>query len=41
MNVDDLAAIDVHTHAEVSTSGQGSLSAELHEGSRPPTIRTC
>lgn len=34
MKVDDLAAIDVHTHAEVSASGRGSLSAELHEASR-------
>ena len=34
MNVDELAAIDVHTHAEVSAAGQGSLSAELHERSR-------
>lgn len=29
MNVDELVAIDVHTHAEVSASGQGSLSEEL------------
>ena len=29
INVDDLVAIDVHTHAEVSSRGQGSLSAEL------------
>src|SRR6266568_2087458 len=34
MNVDDLAAIDVHAHAEVSAAGQGSLSAELHDASR-------
>jgi uncharacterized protein len=46
VNVDDLIAIDVHTHAEVSESGQGSLSAELHDASRahfkaarrPPTL---
>ena len=29
MNVDELIAIDVHTHAEVSAKGQGSLSEEL------------
>ncbi|MER5548427.1 amidohydrolase family protein [Streptomyces sp. NPDC001118] len=29
MNVDELVAIDVHTHAEVSSRGQGSLSEEL------------
>jgi predicted TIM-barrel fold metal-dependent hydrolase len=34
VNVDDLAAIDVHTHAEVSAAGQRSLSAELHDASR-------
>jgi uncharacterized protein len=34
MNVDDLAAIDVHTHAEVSAAGQRSLSAELLDASR-------
>jgi len=46
VNVDDLIAIDVHVHAEVSESGQGSLSAELEEASRayfkaegrPPTL---
>ncbi len=46
VNVDDLAAIDVHTHAEISQSGQGSLSPELEEASRayfkaqgrPPTL---
>jgi uncharacterized protein len=34
VNVDDLAAIDVHAHAEVSEAGQDSLSAELLETSR-------
>ena len=29
MNIDELTAIDVHTHAEVSSKGQGSLSDEL------------
>jgi uncharacterized protein len=29
INVDDLVAIDMHTHAEVSSSGDASLSAEL------------
>ncbi len=46
MNVDDLAAIDVHTHAEISETGQGSLNAELEAASRayfkaqgrPPTL---
>ncbi len=46
MNVDDLMAIDVHTHAEVSEAGQDSLSPELLEASRalfkadrrPPTL---
>ncbi len=46
VNVDDLIAIDVHVHAEVSESWQGSLSAELEEASRayfkaegrPPTL---
>ncbi len=46
MNVDDLIAIDVHVHAEVSEAGQDSLSAELLEPSRahfkaerrPPTL---
>jgi len=33
MNVDDLIAIDVHTHAEVSSKGEGSLSAELNAAS--------
>ncbi|TDC40310.1 amidohydrolase family protein [Micromonospora sp. KC213] len=33
MNVDELVAIDVHTHAEVSSRGQGSLSAELEAAS--------
>jgi uncharacterized protein len=46
VNVDELAAIDVHVHAEISQSGQGSLSPELEEASRayfkaqgrPPTL---
>jgi uncharacterized protein len=46
VNVDDLIAIDVHTHAEISQAGQGSLSAELQDASRalfnaerrPPTL---
>ncbi|NBM18633.1 amidohydrolase family protein [Streptomyces sp. GC420] len=47
MNVDDLVAIDVHTHAEVSASGQASLADDLHdassgyfkvEGKRKPTL---
>lgn len=29
MNIDEIVAIDMHTHAEVSSSGQGSLSEEL------------
>jgi predicted TIM-barrel fold metal-dependent hydrolase len=29
MNIDELTAIDVHTHAEVSAQGAGSLSGEL------------
>ncbi|HZP53750.1 amidohydrolase family protein [Actinocrinis sp.] len=33
LNLDDLVAIDVHTHAEVSSSGAGSLSRELEEAS--------
>ncbi|HZU56984.1 MAG TPA: amidohydrolase family protein [Actinocrinis sp.] len=33
LNLDDLVAIDVHTHAEVSDSGAGSLSRELEEAS--------
>jgi len=33
MNVDDLVAIDVHTHAEVSSKGEGSLSDELNAAS--------
>ena len=32
LNVDDLVALHVHTHAEVSERGQGSLSAELQTG---------
>jgi len=46
VNVDDLVAIDVHTHAEVSAAGQDTLSEELFQasralfkaGSRPPTL---
>ena len=46
MDVDDLVAIDVHTHAEVSAAGDGTLSPELLEASRalfkadrrPPTL---
>jgi uncharacterized protein len=46
VNVDDLVAIDVHTHAEVSAGGRDALSPELFEasralfkaGSRPPTL---
>jgi len=33
LNLDELVAIDVHTHAEVSDSGAGSLSSELEEAS--------
>jgi predicted TIM-barrel fold metal-dependent hydrolase len=33
LNLDELVAIDVHTHAEVSASGAGSLSAELEASS--------
>ncbi|MGC5566246.1 amidohydrolase family protein [Streptomyces sp. FR-108] len=47
MNVDDLVAIDVHTHAEVSSKGTSSLADDLHaassayfkvEGERKPTL---
>ncbi|MEB3366722.1 amidohydrolase family protein [Saccharopolyspora mangrovi] len=47
MNVDELVAIDVHTHAEISEDGHGSLSPELFgasekyfkaEGHRKPSI---
>ncbi|MEU6117559.1 amidohydrolase family protein [Streptomyces sp. NPDC047117] len=47
MNVDELVAIDVHTHAEVSSKGQASLDAGLAdassayfkvEGNRKPTL---
>ncbi|MEU7890807.1 amidohydrolase family protein [Microbispora bryophytorum] len=47
MNVADLVAIDVHTHAEISKDGHGALSAELFgasedyfkaHGHRQPTI---
>src|ERR1700735_2665372 len=34
VNVDELVAIDVHTHAEVSAAGQDSLSPELLDASR-------
>ena len=33
LDLDDLVAIDVHTHAEVSTSGESALSKELEEAS--------
>jgi predicted TIM-barrel fold metal-dependent hydrolase len=33
VNLDELVAIDVHTHAEVSERGAGSLSRELEEAS--------
>ncbi|MFB6781534.1 amidohydrolase family protein [Streptomyces sp. NPDC056352] len=33
MNVSELTAIDVHTHAEVSSSGKASLADDLHEAS--------
>nr|WP_239317830.1 amidohydrolase family protein [Planobispora longispora] len=47
LNLDDLVAIDVHTHAEISAGGHPSLSPELSaasahyfkvHGSREPTI---
>lgn len=47
MDVDSLVAIDVHTHAEISRDGHGSLSPELFgaseeypkaPGHRQPTI---
>ncbi len=47
MDVDALTAIDVHTHAEISKDGHGSLSPELFgaseayfkaDGHRQPTI---
>jgi predicted TIM-barrel fold metal-dependent hydrolase len=46
MNIEDLVAIDVHTHAEVSAAGNMSLSPELEAGKNayfkahgpPPTI---
>lgn len=47
LSVDDLVAIDVHTHCEVSSKGHASLSDELHEasgayfkteGDRKPTL---
>ncbi|MFB6672426.1 amidohydrolase family protein [Streptomyces sp. NPDC056390] len=33
IDIDAITAIDMHTHAEVSSRGQGSLSAELEEAS--------
>ena len=47
MNLSELVAIDVHTHAEVSAKGQASISDELAgasasyfkvEGNRKPTV---
>jgi uncharacterized protein len=47
LNVEELVAIDVHTHAEVSSKGKSSLDDDLHdassayfkvEGKRKPTI---
>ena len=47
INVDDLVAIDVHAHVEVSADGRGALSSELLgasaeyfkvEGNRQPTV---
>ncbi|MGW6731620.1 amidohydrolase family protein [Streptomyces sp. NPDC055013] len=47
MNLDELVAIDVHTHAEVSSKGHSSLADDLHdassayfkaEGKRKPTL---
>jgi len=48
MNVDELVAIDMHTHAEISASGHASLPAELlaasaqyfkmGDGDRKPTV---
>jgi predicted TIM-barrel fold metal-dependent hydrolase len=47
MDVEDLVAIDVHTHAEVSAKGTSSLADDLHdassayfkvEGDRKPTL---
>ncbi|MFE7712653.1 amidohydrolase family protein [Streptomyces sp. NPDC057486] len=47
MNVSELTAIDVHTHAEVSSSGKASLADDLHaasssyfkvESARKPTL---
>ncbi|MFG3203692.1 amidohydrolase family protein [Streptomyces sp. NPDC048192] len=47
LNIDDLVAIDVHTHAEVSAKGHSSLDDHLHdassayfkvEGNRKPTL---
>jgi hypothetical protein len=34
INVDELVAIDVHTHAEVSSSGAGSLDTELDQAAK-------
>jgi predicted TIM-barrel fold metal-dependent hydrolase len=47
MNLSEIVAIDVHTHAEVSSTGEASLSDELNdasagyfkvEGARKPTV---
>ena len=34
INVDELVAIDMHTHAEVSSSGAGSLDTELDQAAK-------
>ncbi|MEE1807670.1 amidohydrolase family protein [Streptomyces sp. BE133] len=48
MNVGELVAIDVHTHAEISSQGKASLEEDLHdassayfkvEGNRKPTLQ--
>ncbi|WP_308434281.1 amidohydrolase family protein [Streptomyces gelaticus] len=48
MNVGELVAIDVHTHAEISSQGKASLEDDLHdassayfkvEGNRKPTLQ--
>ncbi|MEU6726900.1 hypothetical protein ABZ917_24635 [Nonomuraea wenchangensis] len=36
MNLDELTAIDVHTHAEVSKDGHGSLGSERARLQVPP-----
>src|SRR5918994_4150086 len=47
LNVEELVAIDVHTHAEISSKGTSSLADDLHdassayfkvEGKRKPTL---